>query len=216
MRNYYKLLGCIPLVVLLLIWSGCGDDGNEDTDTASSVYFEIISVDESGMYHGTGTSNKPLFGDIVDSNLGGTYADYIEMVLLHNFKGSQDQDYTGYTSINIYAYSVYYERSQHDQDLGGTEVPSPLERIAVSYTVPTEIVDDDDKKLNIIVTTIQQKFEPPLSYLYDESGVEPSTGLSQIQVNAFITLYAKDGSGNELQPKTGQIVINYANYNNEE
>jgi hypothetical protein len=211
MRGLFKFICYLPILMILVIINGCGNGGNEDTDTASSVWFSIEKTNKSNLYHGTGNAT---FGDVYDSKSGGVTADWVEMILLHHFKGSSDTDYTGYTSINIYAYSVYYERSEHDKALGGYEVPSPLEKIAINYTVPTTVVDDDKKKLNIEVTTIQQKIEAPLSYLQD-GGFEPNTGLYQIQCNVFITLYAKDGAGNELQPKTGNLPIYYTDYANE-
>lgn len=212
MRNLFKIIIYLPVIFSFIILAGCGNDGNEDTNTGSSVWFTIEKVDKSNLYH---TGGKSTFGDVFDSKAGGVTADYAEFILLHHFVGSSDQDLTGYTSITVYAYSVYYERSQHDQALNGYEVPSPLEKMPVTYAVPTVVVDDDKKKLNIEVTTIQQKLEPPLSYLQNGS-VEPNTGLNQIQCTAVITLYAKDGAGNELEPKTGSLFIPYTDYANED
>jgi len=211
MRGFHKVIFCLPLVLSILLWGGCGNEGNEDTDTASSVWFGVIECGPSKKYHGS--DEDPIFGDIEDSRYG-VSADYAELILLHYFKGDSQQVTTGYTTITIYAYSVYYERSEHDKDLGGIEVPAPLENVPVTYTVPTEIVEDNDKKLNIQVTTIQQKLEPPLSYLL-QGGVEPATGLNQIQIRANVTLFAKDGAGNELQPKTCGLDIPYTDYTSE-
>jgi hypothetical protein len=210
MRKIWRYICFVPLCLLVLGFGGCGSNGNEDTNTASSVWFEILQTSASHKYHSS--DSDPIFGDVHDTNLGYN-ADYAELVLLHHFKGASDQDLSGFTTITIYAYSVYFERSQHDKELGASEVPSAMENMSITYSVPYEVVTDDDKKLNIPITTIQQKLEPPLSYLLD-GGIEPATGLSQIQVNAFITLYAKDGAGNELQPKTGNLAIYYADYEN--
>ena len=213
MKSFRKLSGILPLVLFIALFSGCGDEGNEDTYTASSVWFDIVSMEPSRKYHGSDAD--PLFGDVYDSRFGVT-ADYAEVVLLHHFKGDPMQVQTGFTTLHIYEYSVYYERTQHDQDLGGVEVPAPMERIPVSYTVPLEIEDDNEKKLNITIMSIQQKLEPPLSYLLDENGgTEPFTGLQTIQLNTFVTLYGKDGAGNEVVPKTAQLYIEYANYVND-
>ena len=141
---------------------------------------------------------KPLDSDVVISS-GGVCPDLVSLRLENHFKNPA---VTGTSFVNDYTvqrYEVHYIRSD-GRSVEGVDVP-----YSITGNVAQEVINSQDAELLIEVVRRQAKLEAPLLNL--EKG-----GSIIVTMFADITIYATTTTGVVLNPVSGRLQIDFANF----
>lgn len=141
---------------------------------------------------------SPLSSDIEISS-GAVCPDLVKVRLENHFKNPA---VTGTSFVNDYVverYEVHYIRSD-GRNTEGVDVP-----FSITGNVSQEVINASDAELLLEVVRRQAKFEPPLRNL---------VGGGSIIVTMFadITLHARTTTGTVLNPVSGRLQIDFADF----
>ena len=146
---------------------------------------------------------SPLDSDVAISN-GGICPDLVTLRLENHFK-NPGVSTTGFQNdYTVERYEVHYVRSD-GRNVEGVDVP-----FAITGNVAQEVINSSDAELKIEVVRRQAKLEPPLRNLVD--GVQVGGGAMVVTMFADITLYARTTTGVVLNPVSGRLQIDFANF----
>lgn len=185
MRTKVTLLGAVTVA---LVGLGCTPDwalkGNSD------VILLMTAIN----------SGSPLDSDVEISN-GGVCPDIVSLRLENHFKNPGVTN-TGFRhDFTVERYEVRYFRSD-GRNVEGVDVP-----YAISGNVAQEVIEESATTLLLEVVRRQAKLEPPLLNL-------ASTGGGALIFTAFaeVTLHARTTTGQVLNPVSGRLQIDFANF----
>lgn len=140
----------------------------------------------------------------VEISTGAVCPDIVPLRVENHFK-NPNVTATGFRhDFTIERYEVHYFRSD-GRATPGIDVP-----FAISGNVSKEVIEESATTLNLEVVRRQAKVEPPLKNL--------ENGGSAFVVTMFaeITLHARTTTGEVLNPVTGRLQIDFANYGDDD
>jgi hypothetical protein len=148
----------------------------------------------------TGINNGvPLQSDVRLSN-GAVCADFVTLRLENHFINPSLTN-TGFRhDLTVFRYTVTYQRAD-GLNTPGVDIPFPI-----SGDLAEEVREESDQTLPLEVVRLQAKLEPPLSNLAGLGGAQVLT------MFANITLYARTTTGATLNPVTGALQIDFADF----
>jgi hypothetical protein len=138
----------------------------------------------------------------VQISSGGVCSDFV-LVRVENHFLNPAVTQTGFRhDLVINHYDISYVRSD-GQNVQGVDVP-----YSISGDMASEVIEEQAVSFPLEVVRIQQKLEPPLRNLINGVG----SGQTVLTVIATVTLYATTTTGDNLNPATGQLQIDFANF----
>jgi hypothetical protein len=141
----------------------------------------------------------PLQSD-VQISAGTVCADFVPLRLENHFINPAIT-VTGFRhDFTVFRYTVSYTRAD-GLNQQGVDVP-----FAISGDLAKEITEETAANLNLEVVRAQAKLEPPLSNLRNLGGA------AVVTVFANITLYARTTTGSLLNPVSGTLQIDFADF----
>lgn len=183
-----KVFGAVALCALGMGGGGCAP--NWASSSNSDVMFLMTAINDG----------SPMDSDVVISN-GGICPDDVKIRLENHFKNPGVSS-TGFRhDIVVQRYEVHYIRSD-GRNVEGVDVP-----YSITGNVNQEVVEESAATLILEVVRRQAKLEPPLLQLEDFNG-----GSLIFTAFADITLHAVTTTGDVLNPVTGRLQIDFANF----
>ncbi len=146
---------------------------------------------------------SPLDSDI-EISTGSVCPDIVPLRVENHFK-NPSVTATGFRhDFTIERYEVHYFRSD-GRSVAGVDVPFPI-----TGNVSKEVIEESAAVLNLEVVRRQAKVEPPLKNL--------QTGGTAFIITMFaeITLHARTTTGEILNPVTGRMQIDFANFGDDD
>ena len=145
---------------------------------------------------------SPLDSDVAISN-GGVCPDLVSVRLENHFKNPAVTTTGFINDFTVERYEVHYIRSD-GRNVEGVDVP-----YSITGNVAQEVINSSDAELKIEVVRRQAKLEPPLRNL-----VNAQVGSGALVLTAFadITLHARTTTGVVLNPVSGRLQIDFANF----
>jgi hypothetical protein len=141
----------------------------------------------------------PLDSDVRIST-GSVCADFVSLRVENHFKNPSVTN-TGFRhDVTIERYDVRYFRSD-GRDVEGVDVP-----FSISGNVAQEVIEESAATLILEVVRRQAKLEPPLTNLMAGGG-----GLI-VTMFADVTLYARTTTGQNTNPVSARLQIDFADF----
>jgi hypothetical protein len=187
-RKVMKAVKVCGVVVLGALWMG-GCTPNWATTSGSPVVLLMTAIN----------NGSPLDSDVQISN-GNICPDLVSLRLENHFK-NPGITATGFRhDLTVERYEVHYFRSD-GRGVEGVDVP-----YSITGNVSQEVQENSDATLSLEVVRRQAKAEPPLKNL-DGNG-----GALVVTMFAEITLHARTTTGDVLNPVTGRLQIDFADF----
>jgi hypothetical protein len=179
---------CAVVALGALSMSGCTPDWAKNGNAPVVLLMTAIN------------GGSPLDSDVMISN-GGICPDIVALRLENHFKNPNITN-TGFREdLTVSRYEVHYVRSD-GRNVEGVDVP-----YAITGNVAQEVQEESSATLNLEVVRRQAKLEAPLLQLEDSNG-----GSLIITMFADITIYGTTTTGQVLNPVTGRLQIDFANF----
>ena len=180
-----KVCGVVALGALAM--GGCTPDWA--TNGNSPVVLLMTAINDG----------SPLDSDVEISS-GGVCPDLVELRLENHFKNPGVTN-TGFRhDFTVERYEIHYFRSD-GRNVEGVDVPFSL-----TGNVSQEVIEESAATLRLEVVRRQAKLEPPLRNLVDGGGALIFTAFAEI------TLHARTTTGDVLNPVTGRLQIDFADF----
>ena len=141
---------------------------------------------------------SPLDSD-VQIKSGAVCPDLVKLRLENHFKDPAVTTTGFINDFTVERYEVHYVRSD-GRNVEGVDVP-----FSITGNVSQEVINSQDAELFIEVVRRQAKLEPPLLNLVDGGAVI-------VTMFADITIYARTTTGVVLNPVSGRLQIDFANF----
>jgi hypothetical protein len=181
-----RLCSVVALVALTL--AGCTP--NWATNGQADVVLLMTSIN----------NGNPLQSDVRIST-GSVCSDFVPLRLENHFI-NPGITATGFRhDFTVFRYTVSYSRADGLNQVG-VDVPFPI-----SGDLSREVTEESNATLELEVVRAQAKVEPPLSNLVGGTG-----GAAIVTMFADITLYARTTTGSLLNPVSGTLQIDFADY----
>jgi hypothetical protein len=186
-----KVCGVVALGALAM--GGCTPDWA--TNGNSPVVLLMTAINDG----------TPLQSDVALSN-GGVCRDTVPLRLENHFKNPNVAS-TGFRhDFTVERYEVHYFRSD-GRNVEGVDVP-----FAITGNVSQEVIEDSAATLRLEVVRLQAKLEPPLINLVQVGPGQGGGGGLVVTMFADITLHARTTTGDVLNPVSGRLQIDFANF----
>lgn len=143
----------------------------------------------------------PLDSDVAIST-GTICADLVTVRLENHFKDPAITSSGFHNDYTVERYEVHYVRSD-GRNVEGVDVP-----YAITGNVAQEVINSADAELKLEVVRRQAKLEPPLRNLV----TVPGGGALVLTLFADITLHARTTTGVVLNPVSGRLQIDFADF----
>jgi hypothetical protein len=180
-----KVCGVVALGALVV--GGCTPDWAKNGDSPGVLLMTAIN------------DGNPLDSDVRISS-GGVCPDLTSLRLENHFKNPGITS-TGFRhDLTVERYEVHYFRSD-GRNVEGVDVP-----YSITGNVAQEVIEESAATLNLEVVRRQAKLEPPLANL------KGSGGALIVTMFAEITLHATTTTGEVLNPVTGRLQIDFADF----
>jgi hypothetical protein len=181
----------VAVALTALAYLGCTPDWA--SQSASQVVLLMTSI-----------NNGNHLDSDVEISTGSVCPDVVPLRVENHFK-NPNVGATGFRhDFTIERYEVRYFRSD-GRATPGVDVP-----YSISGNLAKEVIEESADVVNLEVVRRQAKLEPPLKNL--------QTGGSAVIVTMFaeITLHARTTTGEVLNPVTGRMQIDFANYGDDD
>jgi hypothetical protein len=178
---------CWVVALGALTMGGCTPNWAKDGD--SPVVLLMTAINDGA----------PLDSDVRISN-GSVCPDLVSLRLENHFK-NPGITATGFRhDFTVERYEVHYFRSD-GRGVEGVDVP-----YSITGNVSQEVVEESAATLSLEVVRRQAKLEPPLANL------KGGGGAFVVTMFAEITLHARTTTGEVLNPVTGRLQIDFADF----
>jgi len=186
-----KVFGAVALCALSMGGGGCTP--NWATTSNSDVMFLMTDINKGNQ----------LDSDVNISS-GAVCPDIVPLRLENHYKNPGVTS-TGFRhDIVVQRYEIHYIRSD-GRNVEGVDVP-----YSITGNVNQEVIEESAATLNIEVVRRQAKLEPPLLQLRAVGG-----GPGVLTAFADITLHAVTTTGDVVNPVTGRLQIDFAEYDDD-